>query len=697
MSKRDIMLALNQTPDGSVPKNGFSLDHYSYMTSKLGQLSVVGCIETVPDADYNVGVDGYTFTMPCNTASLGKMKENFYYLYVPYSQLVNNSYSFFVQRKDNQSALDYSHEQMPFFNLGDVVYRCIEVAVMSDATAKSNGFLDIHGFNIGAGALRLLDLLGYGCYLDLLQAVNDGDLTLANLSTYCTATLNQKKPNALRIAAYQKVWYCYFRNPIYDTTNVTPRSFNFDDVVYHAAGVTPNFNIMAHRDIDNFIKECLQLRYVGYKKDIFTAFMPGTQYGAVSTVGLSVGSSFSITGSGAGTTQNSKGRYINDWSTFSDSGGSDVSSLQPFRISAGDLANDSLNPVTQTKDLIAPSVHRNPNSEDLEYGYTKIYHDHQFSVGVTGTGTLSSGANLFDVLQLVEAQAIQKWKQKSMMAGQRGINQYRAHYGVVPRHMEDHYPDFIGSVDNDIVIDRVISQANTASDVTESTNLGDLGGRGYGASNARTFHCHSTEHGVIMILHAVIPENLYSSYGLDRANQLIYYTDFWQPEYQNIGLEAVPKMVLDVTVKNYGSEADPHSSSSSYPYNNILGFAPRNYQLKQYPSKVHGMFNPTRAVKVAYDADQNLGTLPYGFIDVQSFVLPRRDLNSNLQILEDKSIYASVTLGFNLGKFYVNPHQADTIFVVEAGHGEDSDPFFHKFKINCDSVQPLSVLGLPQF
>lgn len=706
MAKRDIMLALNQTPDGSLPKNPFDLGHYQYSTSKLGQLSVVDCIETVPDADYEVGVDGYTFTIPCNTASIAKMKENFYFLYVPFSQLVSNSYAFFVQRKDNQSAIDYSNEKIPFFNLGDVVLRCIEIASDPD---QWPAFKDIHGFNIGASALRLLDLLGYGCYLDLLEAYKQGDVSYESLALFCNNQLNRKKPNILRIAAYQKCWYCYFRNPLYDemagsdpSVDVNPRCFNFDDVVQHSAGVTDNYNVMAHRDIDNFIRECLQMRYVGYKKDLLTAFMPGTQYGAVSVVPLSADAVVSGVVEISGTTSLDANRWVGDSESFNPES-FDITDQRQVRTRLPLVSNQTTSTHVvdqQPRYLTSIGISRKP--EDTEYEEFAIYHDHEFSgSGSLSSGRIQSGSSLFNVLQLVEAQAMQKWKQKSMLAGQRGINQYRAHYGVVPRHMEDHYPDFIGSVDNQIVIDRVINSANTAPDVTEETNLGDLGGRAYGASNPRTFHCHSTEHGVIMVLRSVVPENCYSSYGLDRANQLINYSDFWQPEFQNIGLEFIPKCisdaVLDLPVID-GQYPDSEDWGKDVTQASLgYGFAPRNYQLKTKLSKVHGMFNPNRSgYKMSWEGQSSF--MPYGFVDMQSFVMVRQDLNSIININKNThSISSIVGISMTKGLFYIDPSLANSVFIVDADDYELTDPFIHRHYVICNAVQPLTVLGLPQF
>ena len=210
MTKRNVMEALNITPDGSLPKNPYDLSAYEYLHSKMGQFLPVGCRETVPDGTYRFSVDATTMTLPCNTASFSHMKENYYFLFVPYSQLTSTAYSFFPNRKDNQSALDYGYTKMPFFPLGDVVAYLLGLYDTA-RTGQAGDPKDVHGFGIAQGALKLLDLLGYGSYLDYAQYIfqrdENGNLVynLEKRTAYINALktkLNAYKPNALRIAAY---------------------------------------------------------------------------------------------------------------------------------------------------------------------------------------------------------------------------------------------------------------------------------------------------------------------------------------------------------------------------------------------------------------------------------------------------------------------------------------------------------------
>ena len=690
MANRNIFEALNATPEGGAPKNPFDLHNFEWLTSKAGQFVPVSCREVVPDGTYDMSVDNYTLTFPCNTASQADMKENYYFVFVPFYQITRSAYAFTVQRKDNHSALDYQFEQMPSFPLGTVVRRCIEIASVGEADsledASMEDFIDIHGFNIGNGALRLLDNLGYGCYLDMLAQYKayvetdpaEGDKPSEEFLDELEEYLNKFKPNALRIAAYQKIWYCYFRNSMYDNA-ISPRSFNFDDVTYPS---DTTYNILDYRSVDEFILECLQLRYVQNKKDIVSACMPGTQFGAVSSVML--------TSDLTGDLETGQPSYVKgsastwpDQSTKAYDSQHDTAGMVGYAVAGVDTTNKR------------DSFYMNGfTSEGEVYVQLRTPHTH------TGELTLGgAGQSLFDVLQLVESQAIQKWRQEAMLAGSRTRDNWKAHYGVVPRHMVDDYPDFIGSVDNLIQISQVISQANTLTSEAGKTNLGDIAGRGYGASDNKSFRFHATEYGVVMLCRAVVSENVYASFGLDRANQLIYYTDFWQPEYQNIGLEAVPKNILDSFYPMYpDSVVDPtgEGGDSPLPANStVIGYAPRNYQLKHYRSKVHGLFNPARLQDLTIPTPESeIGNI--GFGQLESFVQIRRDVVQHMVAGVNGGLGGyGITIG--LSQLYVNPSVTNSTFAFDADSSEETDTFIHKCRVNFTAVQPLSVLGMPQF
>lgn len=192
----------------------------------------------MPNADYRLSVDGFTRSQLCNTANFARMKENYYFVFVPYGLVCANAYQMLVQRKQPYSARDMGVTQFPYFSLKTVLKRCLEIAHLDLSQADNAKFRDVHGFNIGLGAFKLLDMLGYGCFLDIVESTfkSSGGLTVAQAKDIFDTI--QYSPNALAIGAYQMVWYYFFRNEIYDN-NVTAKIFNFDDVISAAPGREP--------------------------------------------------------------------------------------------------------------------------------------------------------------------------------------------------------------------------------------------------------------------------------------------------------------------------------------------------------------------------------------------------------------------------------------------------------------------------
>ena len=676
------MQALNRVPDGKHSKNAFDLSNFETFHQKGGMLQVVGVRDTMPDSDIQMSVDGLTKTLLCNTANFAHIKENYYFVHVPLYLICSNAYQMLVQRKQSFSALNQAIEQFPTFDLADVVKYCLEVGSKADDDLL-DADVDVHGFNIGVGALRLLDMLGYGYYGDFLQAIKNGDMRLSEAKAIVETAFGDVKPSVARIAAYQCVWYNFFRNDIYDN-RIDASIYNFDDCTLDVAG--KNYCVTSYRTVKDFVTKCLQLRYVPYKKDIFMSSMPGTQFGAVSTVSLMDNVVMDLSGNA----QTSS--YMTDLESSTS-------------VVSGDPAT-----------VVGYPVVLQPDADSGEYGRiatsyapvgasnVRLYTDHKHTVPFGGTtASFTAGTSLFDVLSLVESQAIQKWRQKAMLAGNKTINQFKAHHGVVPRHLIDHLPDFIGSVDNEILIKEITSQANTLDASDGENNLGEIRGRGYGASDNRTFRFHSNDYGVLLLLHAIVPENTYSSFGLDKGNMMVYYSDFAQSEFENIGLEAVPKIMLN-TLARYPFPEVAHGSggidfADSTDEGNC-GYAPRYYGYKQYPSRVHGLFNPNRIADTLFDPQ---GADIFGYSDMQSFVLTRRDMVGRLLYnhsdVPDAPVGAITlpSLSMSLSKLYVNPSVFDSIFAFDADNSFDTDTFFTQARFGCLAYQPITVLGLPQF
>ena len=738
---RNIMEALNATPQGGSPQHGFSLSNFVDYHKKGGQFMVVGCRDTVPNATYRMAVDGFTRTLPCNTANFAHIKENYYFVHVPLALISRNAYQLEVDRKQEYTSLPMDTENFPSFDLVAVFQRLLEIARLDVNQSANYKFRDMFGFNMAYGAIKLLDMLGYGYIGDINAAIDAEQISLSLGKSIVASLFHGKRPTANRIGAYQCIWYHFFRNDIYDNA-VSARSFNFDDVTYNANGSTANYDILTTRQLDDFIVECLQLRYVQYKKDIFTGSMPGTQYGPVSSVTINDSIPINVTGTGSVT--GLSGSFTGTPATInvSGSGGNNTVGFH----TGTDVGNYSSSPVHKTDPEFEPpsSVTKSVavSLGDLRQGQTiyhyesgkmltslnngtteegvPYFHDHiigpgdippasipfngtanytpQGSVSISGTGSITgitgsiaAGTSLFDVLQLVESQAIQKWRQKSMLAGNKTADQFRAHHGVVPRHLIDHLPDFIGSVDNEIHITEITSTADTKTDVDEN-NLGDIRGRGYGASDSRTFTFESDDYGILFLCSAIVPESTYDSFGIDFGNTMVSYTDFFQNEFENIGLQAVPKYLVAPSTNDTPSSPDPTGTDTFNSSDGVIGYAPRYFNYKQYPSKVHGLFNGSRLL-----INQTGSIDVFGYADMQSFVMPRTDILSMVQVNAEGTNFTLYPLSMALSNLYVSPRLFNSLFAIQADNTELSDIFFSHVKFICEASQPMTVLGLPQF
>lgn len=170
----------------------------------------------------------------------------------------------------------------------------------------------------------------------------------------------------------------------------------------------------------------------------------------------------------------------------------------------------------------------------------------------------------FDVLTLRKSEAIQKWRQIALLSGNSVYDNMRGHYGVTPDHDRDHRPTYIGSVDAVVNIGDINAQSQTGTGANQT--LGDVAGKALSSIENKVFKFKANDFGVIMGIHSILPEAEYNAFGLEKNNSLLLTDDYFKPEYQNLGLEAIP---------SYEFMVEDTSSLS------VLGYAPRYFGYKQ--------------------------------------------------------------------------------------------------------------------
>lgn len=132
---------------------------------------------------------------------------------------------------------------------------------------------------------------------------------------------------------------------------------------------------------------------------------------------------------------------------------------------------------------------------------------------------------------------------------------------------------YLGSHHQGLAISDVVSTATT-----DDSTLGEIAGKGIGvARKNKPIKFTANQHGFVMAIYSATPESDYLAYGIDRLNTHLSINDFYQPQYDELGMQ--PKYA-------YESNFVPDPARNSV----VLGWTYRWQELKSKPDLVHGGF-----------------------------------------------------------------------------------------------------------
>lgn len=402
--------------------------------------------------------------------------------------------------------------------------------------------------------------------------------------------------NLWRIAAYNYIWYNEYRQAYYDdgtrllpTGETAARLFNFDDFMCDSYTNSDLYNEESY-PFDR-LNAMFQLRYRCWKKDLYTGLMPASQFGNVSSVDVFQSVYSRVT------SVNSNGVVKNN-----------LTGLSFDRSTAGGSVFDSS---------------------------TNTY------LGVNG---ISSS---FDILALRNAQAVQIWRENALRSGNRINDNMRGHFGETPSYQRDHRPTYIGSYDAVLNVSDVNSTAQTGTGGNQA--LGDVAGKGLSSLDSKKLKFQTNDFGVIMGIFSLLPEAEYNSDGIERTNQLLDRFDYFSPEMENLGLEAVSSLNFMTSILG-GSR--------------IAGYAPRYYAYKTKLDKCFGAFRTGGSLQI--------------------WCSPKYDVRAALS-----TGYEAIALS----TLYVNPQIFDVNFVADVE--TIGEQFLCDFFFDVSAVRPMTVLGMP--
>lgn len=575
MVKSVLQKPLSQS---NVSRNAFDVGYSNKFTSSLGMLLPCFVRECNPDEHYRINARMFTRTMPMNSAAFIQCTQHIEFFFVPYRLLWREFPQFVVGTKYPTSLYDTKVSQAsPSFDLAKIYNAFKAKLTASNSTPAAGLGTDLLGYPKIQNSLRLLDLLGYGCYFT------------PESKDFAPAAMNP-----FRLLAYQKICADFYRVANWEDNRI--KSWNIDGL---PLDLTSTFNAVT---LQNFVDNYLSLNYRPWKKDLFT--IANTQF------------------QGADFLSNSF-------------------NAPSFPVESDSYAN--LKPLTTRGSGYQGDMTASNSGKQVSFTMSNL-----------------RSAFALDKLYRLMAQA-SDGDYKSQIKARYGFDAYAPQMRC----------QFVGSASSVIQVNPITSTADTLSTASDNGFTGTPVGRIYGngvASGSDTFEFDTKEHGILMGICSFVPDVDYSSYGVNIFNKKLSSSEYFQPEFDNLG-----KQPLDAT-SLYLAKV-PGAGGIQSPA--VLGWIPRYAEYKTHIDEVHGQLNG------------NIFRSASGEPTLSSWTAPR------LAGFEDDQASFWCKDGLSKNFFYINPALYNSIFVNQYEGFQTQDQFICEVSNNVQAVLPMSVSGEP--
>lgn len=198
------------------------------------------------------------------------------------------------------------------------------------------------------------------------------------------------------------------------------------------------------------------------------------------------------------------------------------------------------------------------------------------SVSMTGSNVSSSQPvrlnSDLSALSIRAAEYLQRWKEVVQFASKDYSDQMRAQFGIkAPEYMGNH-AHYIGGWSNVININEVLN-TNLEADGSQAV----IAGKGVGSQSGHmlTYDC-GAEHQVIMCVYHAVPLVDWNLTGQNPQLTVTAITDFPQPAFDQLGMQAVPALNLQ--------------NNPSRKVSGAIGYNLRYWQWKTNIDTVHAAF-----------------------------------------------------------------------------------------------------------
>lgn len=242
--------------------------------------------------------------------------------------------------------------------------------------------------------------------------------------------------------------------------------------------------------------------------------------------------------------------------------------LQMFQYAA---AVDCYNPDYFT------SAFDNPEGPTTVLNQSVIFNDITQQEGVSRIGlspenntpflAISSDSQRITEYGLHTLHALSDYMKRHQLAGSRALDRYLARFGVTLSTEKLNRSTYIGVKSTPLQFSSVESTSST-----ESVVLGDYAGKGQSFIQD-SFTCNpQNEYGMFLIINTFVPQVGYVQ-GIDRHNLHLSNYDFYTPEFDALGNQAISKLELYNNIVGY-------VANSANVVNQVFGFTPRYSEYK---------------------------------------------------------------------------------------------------------------------
>lgn len=207
------------------------------------------------------------------------------------------------------------------------------------------------------------------------------------------------------------------------------------------------------------------------------------------------------------------------------------------------------------------------------------------------------GSNLrasLTIDELWDEMAVQRFLNSlNEFGNERYVEILAGQYGVISADARMQRPQWLGG--NEMVVN--VSEVLQTSETTSSSPLGALGGRGIVAGRGRDISFRVPEHGYVIGILTIVPENGYAS-GSPRWLYKSTPLDFAMPRFNNLGEQAVFN----------GELFSDHAPDSVTNDLSEFGYQPQYDEYRSHPSRATGDFRESQFL--AWHLDRKFTSVP---------------------------------------------------------------------------------------